>query len=64
MIVERLAKSLMMLSKDGVFTRESLERLSGLGGSIVESFLNELLSDGAITRVGEGYRVNMRPHAL
>ncbi|MFP3296291.1 MAG: hypothetical protein RXN78_01765 [Vulcanisaeta sp.] len=64
MIVERLAKSLMVLSKDGVFTRESLERLSGLGGSIVESFLNELLSDGAITRVGEGYRVNMRPHAL
>ncbi len=64
MPVERLAKSLIALSRDGVFTRESLERMSGLGGSILDSFLNELINDGVITRVGEGYRVNMRPHAL
>nr|KJR71323.1 MAG: hypothetical protein TU36_08590 [Vulcanisaeta sp. AZ3] len=62
--VERLAKSLIALSKEGVFSRESLEELSGFKGSLIDSFLDSLLSEGVLVKVGDGYKSSLPPHRL
>ncbi len=62
--MERLAKSLLRLSVEGVFSRESLEHLSGLSGSLIDSFINNLLNEGVLVRIGNNYRVNVPPHRL
>ncbi|WP_446753049.1 hypothetical protein [Vulcanisaeta sp. JCM 16161] len=61
---ERLVKALMIVSKDGVFTRESLKSVSGLGDSIIDEFIGSLINDGVLVRVGDGYKSVMPPHRL
>ena len=61
---ERLAKALIMVSRDGVFTGDALRAASGIGGSMVDDFINSLISDGVLVRVGDGYKSTMPPHRL
>ncbi len=62
---ERLVRALIIVSKDGVFTRESLKAVSGVSDSAIEDFINSLMSDGGVlVRVGDGYKSVMPPHRL
>ncbi|WP_243678550.1 hypothetical protein [Vulcanisaeta distributa] len=62
---ERLVKALIIVSKDGVFTRESLKSVSGLGDSMIDEFIGSLINDGGVlVRVGDGYKSVMPPHRL
>ncbi len=61
---ERLVRALIIVSKDGVFTRESLKAVSGVSDSAIEDFINSLMSDGVLVRVGDGYKSVMPPHRL
>ncbi len=58
---ERLVKALIIVSRDGVFTRESLKSVSGLGDSMVDEFIGSLINDGVLVRVGDGYKSVMPP---
>ncbi|ADY00815.1 hypothetical protein VMUT_0604 [Vulcanisaeta moutnovskia 768-28] len=61
---ERLVKALIMVSKDGVFTRESLKRESGLGDFMIDDFINSLINEGILVRIGDGYKSVIPPHRL
>ncbi|ADN51578.1 hypothetical protein [Vulcanisaeta distributa] len=61
---ERLVRALIIVSKDGVFTRESLKAVSSVSDSAIEDFINSLMSDGVLVRVGDGYKSVMPPHRL
>ncbi|WP_243666273.1 restriction endonuclease [Vulcanisaeta sp. JCM 16159] len=61
---ERLVKALIIVSRDGVFTHESLKSVSGLGDSMIDEFIGSLINDGVLVRVGDGYKSVMPPHKL
>ncbi|WP_054850540.1 hypothetical protein [Vulcanisaeta sp. JCM 14467] len=61
---KRLAKALIMASKDGVFTLDAIKAASGVGDSLVNDFINLLINEGVLVRVGDGYRSTMPPHRL
>ncbi|BDR93178.1 hypothetical protein [Vulcanisaeta souniana] len=61
---ERLVRALIALSGAGVFTLDALRGLSGVGDSMISEFVDSLINDGVLSRVGESYRSNMPPHRL
>lgn len=50
-----LVRALLVLSRDGVFTIDSMKRESGVGENLIREFIDRLLNDNVIERTGSGY---------
>lgn len=62
--VNSLAKAILMLSKEGIFTTESLKKESGASEGIIMEFLEQLVNDGIVEKVNMNYRVKVSTPAL
>ncbi len=61
---ERLARALIIVSRDGVFTRDTVRAVSGVGDSVIDDFINSLINEGVLVRVGDGFKSTIPPHGL